>query len=109
LPTMSPPPPDRPWGALWQPVQEFASGPEMRLNARMCVSGCDGSDSGRPVPFVSGRPAPSCSVQRASKSSCPCASNDSRDIENSCPSRKCDGTATSRPIRDERAGSVAAD
>jgi hypothetical protein len=54
---------------LWQPVQALASGAEIRLNVRIPDSGCEGSDNGRPVPLVSGRPAPSWSVHFASKSS----------------------------------------
>src|SRR5579872_7005498 len=64
--TISPAPPEIPNGALWHPAQELASGADILLNAREPVRGNDGSDKGRPVPFVSGRPPPSSSVQFAS-------------------------------------------
>src|SRR5215470_7119244 len=69
LSTMSPPPPTL--GLLWQPEQEFVSGPETRLKFLGKLSGSEGSDNGAPVPFVSGRPAPSWLVHMASNSCLP--------------------------------------
>ena len=46
----SPAPPEIGW--LWQPLQEFDSGPDRRLLLRGKRSGEFGSDSGAPVPLV---------------------------------------------------------
>ena len=75
LPTMSPPPPGMPNGALWQPAQELASGPEMRLKLRGKTRGSFGSVTGAPVPLVSGRPPPSSTVQFATNSFLPKSNN----------------------------------
>src|SRR5262245_50811107 len=98
--TRSPPPPAMPNGALWQPAHEFESGAEMRLKFRGKTSGADGSESGAPVPLVSGRPPPSCRVQLATNSRRPCSSTSRSGMRNSSPSFRCLATATSRPIED---------
>ena len=86
LPTMSPPPPGIPNGALWQPAQPLESGAEMRLKLRGKVSGSVPSASGPPVPLVSGRPPPSSMVQLAAKKSRPWAMSSRTGIEYSWPS-----------------------
>src|SRR5216683_3288255 len=63
LATRSPPPPG--YGELWHPAQELASGPDIRLPVLGKTRGEVGSDIGSPVPFESGRPAPSWIVQFA--------------------------------------------
>jgi hypothetical protein len=62
-------------GLLWQPEQEFVSGPEMRLKLRGKISGLVESEMGFPVPFVMGRPAPSWLVHIAVKSVLPNAAS----------------------------------
>src|ERR1700730_16668945 len=70
---ISPPPPTI--GLLWQPEQELVSGPETRLKFRGNIKGSLESESGAPVPLVSGRPPPSWLVHMAVKSSRPCEIN----------------------------------
>src|SRR5215831_1482277 len=57
-----------------------------------------GSERDAPVPFDGGRPAPSCTVNLALKSPAPYWINCTIGVVNSCPSCRCTGTATSRPI-----------
>ena len=66
LDTLSPPPPAA--GRLWQPLQKFASGAEMRLKLPGAVRRLRGS----PVPVSSGRPAPSRELKPAVKIVRPC-------------------------------------
>src|SRR5712692_5682160 len=87
--TMSPAPPGT--GALWHPAQELASGDDNRSKLRGNNSGDDGSETGFPVPFASGRPWPSWMVQFAINNCFPNPSNVVSEIWNSWPSCKCCG------------------
>jgi hypothetical protein len=60
-----------PYGWLWHAAHEFASGPETRFQLLLPLNGSEKSANGWPVPFVSGRPPPSCSVQFALNSILP--------------------------------------
>ena len=74
----------------------------MRLKARGPTRGCVGSERGRPVPFVSGRPPPSCSVQFASNNSFPLFERSS-DVKRNSPSPvRCCETESSAPITEAR-------
>src|SRR5262245_55069784 len=88
LATPSPWPPAIPKGWVWQPEQELESGADTRLKFRGNNSGCDGSDSGAPVPLENGRPPPSWSVQTAVKILWPKSTRSGTESWYSCPSCK---------------------
>ena len=87
LATKSPPPPGN--GVLWQPAQEFESGPEIRFIPRGNTNGSMLSESTAPVPLVCGRPAPSCRVHFALNSTSPCLMSCLIGKVYSSPSCKC--------------------